>query len=93
MLPQCVALLHPGGRLVVISFHSLEDRIVKRFLRAESRADTLPARLPVRARDLPQPRMRLVGRARRPAAQEVAANPRARSAVMRVAERTGAEAA
>ncbi len=93
VLPQCVALLHPGGRLVVISFHSLEDRIVKRFLRAESRADTLPARLPVRARDLPQPRMRLVGRARRPAAQEVAANPRARSAVMRVAERTGAEAA
>ncbi len=93
VLPQCVALLHPGGRLVVISFHSLEDRIVKRFMRAESRADSLPARLPVRARDLPQPRMRLVGRARRPAAQEVAVNPRARSAVMRVAERTGAEAA
>ncbi len=90
VLPQCVDLLNPGGRLVVISFHSLEDRIVKRFLRHQAQPDVLPARLPVRARDLPQPRMQLIGRAQRPGAAEVAANPRARSAVMRIAERTSA---
>jgi 16S rRNA (cytosine1402-N4)-methyltransferase len=93
VLPQCVALLRAGGRLVVISFHSLEDRIVKRFMRAQSQADVLPARLPVRARDLPQPRLRLVGRAVRASERETARNPRARSAVMRAAERTGAAAA
>lgn len=93
VLPQCVALLGAGGRLVVISFHSLEDRIVKRFMRTQSQADALPARLPVRARDLPQPKMRLIGRAVRAGDAETAANPRARSAVMRVAERTEALAA
>ncbi len=87
VLPQCVDLLAPGGRLVVISFHSLEDRIVKRYLRDESRPPMLPARLPLRAAELPPPRLRLVGKAVRPSEAEVAANPRARSAVMRVAER------
>jgi 16S rRNA (cytosine1402-N4)-methyltransferase len=90
VLPQCVELLEPAGRLTVISFHSLEDRIVKRFMRSESRSDTLPPRLAVRARDLPQARLRLIGKARRPSASEISANPRARSAIMRVAERTSA---
>jgi 16S rRNA (cytosine1402-N4)-methyltransferase len=90
VLPQCVDLLEPGGRLVVLSFHSLEDRIVKRFMREYSQADTLPPKLAVRARDLPQPKLRLVGKARRATDAEIAANPRARSAIMRIAERTAA---
>jgi 16S rRNA (cytosine1402-N4)-methyltransferase len=90
VLPDCVSRLRPGGRLAVISFHSLEDRIVKRFMRDESRPPVLPRRLPIRAADLPAPRLQLVGKAVRPGDVEVAANPRARSAVMRVAERTEA---
>jgi 16S rRNA (cytosine1402-N4)-methyltransferase len=90
VLPQAVDRLRPGGRLVVISFHSLEDRVVKRFMRDESQPPKLPARLPIRAADLPPPRLALVGRARRASEAEVAANPRARSATMRVAERRAA---
>jgi 16S rRNA (cytosine1402-N4)-methyltransferase len=89
-LPQCLEMLNEGGRLVVISFHSLEDRIVKHFMRAQAQPGALPARLPVRAAELPKPRMKLVGKPVYPTDEEVAANPRARSAVMRVAERVAA---
>jgi len=86
-LPQALGLLKPGGRLVVICFHSLEDRIVKNFMRNESVADDLPKGLPLRADQLPKPKLRLVGKPFKPTAMEVSANPRARSAVMRVAEK------
>lgn len=89
VLPDCLDRLNAGGRLVVISFHSLEDRIVKRFMRDQSRPPQLPSRLPLRAADLPRPKLRLVGKPARPGEVEVRANPRARSAVMRIAERLG----
>jgi len=88
VLPQCVEVLAPGGRLAVISFHSLEDRIVKRFIRSEQDRDDLPSNFPVRAVDLPQPRLVSLGKALRPSSEEIAANPRSRSAVLRVATRT-----
>lgn len=87
VLPQALQSLAVGGRLAVISFHSLEDRIVKRFLQHEAKPDDLPSRLPLRAAELPQPRLRLLGKPMRPSTAEVAANPRARSAVLRVAEK------
>ena len=85
-LPQALAALDSHGRLAVISFHSLEDRIVKNFMRGAARP-TLPERLPIRARELPPPMLRIVGRPAKPNAEEVRANPRARSAVLRVAEK------
>ena len=89
-LPQCLEMLNTGGRLVVISFHSLEDRIVKHYLRAQSLPGELPTRLPLRAAELPRPRVKLIGKPVYPEAGEVRRNPRARSAVMRVAERIAA---
>lgn len=89
-LPQAVSRLAEGGRLVVIAFHSLEDRIVKRFMRDHARPPALPRGLPVREADRPRPALSLIGDAVRPSAEEVAANPRARSAIMRTAQRTAA---
>jgi 16S rRNA (cytosine1402-N4)-methyltransferase len=86
-LPLAASRLAPGGRLAVISFHSLEDRIVKRFIRAAG-APELPRDLPLRANELPQPLLEPVGRAIKASAAEVRANARARSATLRIAERT-----
>jgi 16S rRNA (cytosine1402-N4)-methyltransferase len=85
-LDAALSLLAPGGRLVVISFHSLEDRIVKRFMRTHASAPVIDRRLPIRAADLPIAPLKLLGRIFASEA-EIAANPRARSAVMRIAER------
>jgi 16S rRNA (cytosine1402-N4)-methyltransferase len=85
-LPRALEALAPGGRLAVISFHSLEDRIVKNFMREAARPSA-PERLPLRARELPAPRLRIIGKPARPAPAEIAVNPRARSAVLRVAEK------
>lgn len=71
----------------MISFHSLEDRLVKRFLRTEASGPEVPADIPLPADKLPQGRLRLIGKAIRPTAAEATANPRARSAVLRVAEK------
>ena len=87
VLPQARDVLVEGGRLVVISFHSLEDRIVKRFIRDAAKTDNLPKNLPLRAIDLPRPLLRSFGRPIKAGVAEINANPRARSAVLRVAEK------
>jgi 16S rRNA (cytosine1402-N4)-methyltransferase len=93
VLTNALPLFAEGARLAVISFHSLEDRIVKQFMRRHAKPEAAPelARLPLRGAQLPQPTLRLIGRAVKADATEVAANPRARSAVLRVAERIHAQ--
>ena len=86
VLNEAYKHLAPHGRLVVISFHSLEDRIVKQFMAGKANVPQPDRRLPIRAVDLPQPEMKLIARIK-PSAEEISANPRSRSAVMRVAER------
>ena len=95
VLADAIGFLNPGARIAVISFHSLEDRIVKRFFARAERPGDNPAlaRLPIRARDLPQPLLQRIGRAIRPGDAEVSRNPRARSATLRVAVRTSEPAA
>lgn len=88
-LKDVISRLSVGGRIVVISFHSLEDRIVKRFFKKICSID-VPDRLPVRASELPKSMYRMVGRAVRASSSEVSRNIRSRSAIMRVAERVTA---
>ena len=85
-LPQAVEVLCTGGRLAAISFHSLEDRIVKRFMRDEATPEQYPPELPIMP-DNTNVRLKLVGKKVRASKEELALNPRARSATLRVAER------
>ncbi|WP_026147053.1 16S rRNA (cytosine(1402)-N(4))-methyltransferase RsmH [Methylomonas sp. MK1] len=86
-LKQAADVLAPGGRLVVIAFHSLEDRIVKRFIRDQAGPKTNPGKLPIKEQDIEQGQLRKIGKSIRAQQQELQQNPRARSAVMRVAEK------
>ena len=88
VLPQCVDLLNPGGRLAVISFHSLEDRLVKQFMRRHAKGEPVPRGIPLTQAQLAQRTdLILIGKAIMPSEQELQDNPRARSAVLRIAEK------
>jgi len=89
VLNQINGVLKPGGRLLVISFHSLEDRIVKQFMRDESLGDQFPPEIPITVSEL-NPRLRIIGKAIKPSKEEIEQNPRARSAVLRIAEKIAA---
>ena len=86
-LQQAFEVLKVGGRLLVISFHSLEDRLVKHFIQRKERSGEIPARMPIKQKDLDPPLLKRVGRAIKPSEKEIAKNPRARSAVLRIAEK------
>ncbi|MEY2864839.1 MAG: hypothetical protein RLZZ83_82 [Pseudomonadota bacterium] len=88
VLPKILDRLKTGGIMVVISFHSLEDRIVKQFINDEKNRDTLPSNFPIRSEELPKPRLSIVTKPIRPSDDEMKNNPRSRSGIMRVAERT-----
>jgi 16S rRNA (cytosine1402-N4)-methyltransferase len=90
-LRDALRVLTPGGRLAVISFHSLEDRLVKQFFQKEAKGDDFPPGLPITV-DMLKPKLKIIGKAIDPSSAEVDANPRARSARLRVAEKI-AEAA
>lgn len=89
VLKQVNEVLRPGGRLVVISFHSLEDRVVKRFMQHEARGNRYPDEIPVTEAEM-SPTLKLVGKAIKPSEEEIRLNPRARSAVLRIGEKIAA---